>query len=709
MKDIFNRRQRFSLRKYSVGVCSVLLGTALFVAGAPSASAEEVTATPESSTETAATETASSTEVATETTTTESSNYEAPATLVATSEPVTTASSEKAEATTETSKASEEEKKTEEASKEEKKTEDKKSEDKKSEDKKSSTEAKAEKATTSATSEANSEAISSSEATETETTSLAANPAVQPLNASANKPVADSTATTSATTLSAASTETATAGALETSRSRRRSRRSATDPVSTEYTEGATNATPTMSDPNGASLKNRPLVVPTPKDPGTHVTAGINYQLNPNTSQYTYVVTDLMGFNTQYNTKYYYRMSKPYDNSTTVTIELVDGRTNTVKETKQISGTGTVTLGQSTLAPITGSKQAYIEFRFENTLDADKTNRPALRATWKFNGSANDFDGQRSAIQIYDVVNTANEGTTITDPQYYIPRLTKKTTYYKVVDKNAATYDPTRVVGNFVSNNSGYVMNSSTPGDYKLVNDNGTPEVSAQTYRATGSEESLGSFTLTGMEGQNFHASALRAFDGYKLYQAADSRSLVDVLKKPYEVGQRWFDVANAEGGVKRIKEVVGEDGTVRIEMWAIKSDRLNKISKDLKTEDYVKVYETVIRPGSNNKIDHPEDFGKNPEIDDVEWNKDNNKPVRSDLKPELRDKLVVGKPFAIFSDKQNTNYLGDLEYGKPNVADFIYKRPNGTFYRMAWGGNSANNSVEYTFTEVSATEAAGY
>lgn len=34
MKDIFNRRQRFSLRKYSIGVCSVLLGTALFAAGA---------------------------------------------------------------------------------------------------------------------------------------------------------------------------------------------------------------------------------------------------------------------------------------------------------------------------------------------------------------------------------------------------------------------------------------------------------------------------------------------------------------------------------------------------------------------------------------------------------------------------------------------------------------------------------------------------
>ena len=48
MKDVFNKRQRFSLRKYSVGVCSVLLGTALFAAGAQSASADEAKATSES-------------------------------------------------------------------------------------------------------------------------------------------------------------------------------------------------------------------------------------------------------------------------------------------------------------------------------------------------------------------------------------------------------------------------------------------------------------------------------------------------------------------------------------------------------------------------------------------------------------------------------------------------------------------------------------
>ena len=493
------------------------------------------------------------------------------------------------------------------------------------------------------------------------------------------------------------------------SRSSRR-RRSLDNPESTSYTTGVATATPTMSDPNGATITNRPLVVPTPKDPNDHITAGINYQLNPNTSQYTYLVTDLMGFNKAYNTKYYYRMSKPYDNSTNVTIELVDGATNTVKETKQINGAGTVNLGQATLAPISGAKQAYIEFRFENIVDADKTNRPALRATWKYNGSATDFDGQRSAIQIYDVVNPANEGTTITDPQYYIPRLTHKTTYYKVVDKNASTYDKNRLVGKFVQDTNGnYIKNSSTAGDYKLVNKDGIPDVGTQSYRETGNEESLGSFTLTAMEGQDFHASALRAFEGYSLYQTADPRSLVDVLKKPYQVGQRWFDVANAEGAVKRIKEVVKEDGTVRIEMWAIKSDSLNKIAKDVNTDGYVKVYETVIRPGSNNKIDHPEDLGKNPTIDDAGWNRDNNKPSYEGLKPEYRDKLVMGQPFAIFSDKQNTNYKGDLEFARGSGADFIYKRPDGTFYRMFWAGNVAQNNVEVKENPVSATEAAQY
>ncbi|MCY7036768.1 Spy0128 family protein [Streptococcus salivarius] len=734
MKDFFNRRQRFSLRKYSFGVASVLLGTALFAAH--SVQADEV-ATPTVSAGNPGTSVAgeSSSSLVNTTTTAPQSNPAAsvtspsasatftstiplgsPASEVPSASTTETTSTATAPATTATAAATA-----------------------------SSTPTAAGTTSVGSATSSSTGATSTSAVTPTVVQPTVAQPVAsttqptattQPVSApTATQPVASTQptsasvaqpATTTLTTSTPSPTSAANTAALTTmltanpmsaagtatevrSRSSRR-RRSLDNPESTSHTTGAATATPTMSDPNGATITNRPLVVPTPKDPNDHITAGINYQLNPNTSQYTYLVTDLMGFNKAYNTKYYYRMSKPYDNSTNVTIELVDGATNTVKETKQINGAGTVNLGQATLAPISGAKQAYIEFRFENIVDADKTNRPALRATWKYNGSATDFDGQRSAIQIYDVVNPANEGTTITDPQYYIPRLTHKTTYYKVVDKNASTYDMNRLVGKFVQDTNGnYIKNSSTAGDYKLVNKDGTPDVGTQSYRETGNEESLGSFTLTAMEGQDFHASALRAFEGYSLYQTADPRSLVDVLKKPYQVGQRWFDVANAEGAVKRIKEVVKEDGTVRIEMWAIKSDSLNKIAKDVNTDGYVKVYETVIRPGSNNKIDHPEDFGKNPTIDDAGWNRDNNKPSYEGLKPEYRDKLVMGQPFAIFSDKQNTNYKGDLEFARGSGADFIYKRPDGTFYRMSWAGNVAQNNVEVKENPVSATEAAQY
>ena len=96
------------------------------------------------------------------------------------------------------------------------------------------------------------------------------------------------------------------------------------------------------------------------KDPTDHVTAGINYQLNPSASQYTYIVTDLMGFNTEYNTKFCYRMSKPYDNSTNVTIRWLMVLQTLLKKTKQISGAGTVNLGQNTLAPISGNKRRLI-------------------------------------------------------------------------------------------------------------------------------------------------------------------------------------------------------------------------------------------------------------------------------------------------------------------------------------------------------------
>lgn len=638
MKDIFNRRQRFSLRKYSFGVASVLLGTALFAAH--TAQAEEVDAASTSSSDSSAAVGAEGTaDLVKET-----------ATSVAQSDPTAAAAAEAPTSTLPISVAS---------ASETPKAEAATSEAAKEEASSSAKSEAAKPAENKATSEAAKPAPVASTAAasgKVETAAAATTAAATPAATAANRttataaPVAEETATAEtaaaatsvkpnvtargysrfysvgsaadrSATLDRAATDMTNGGALASRSSR--TRRSLNTPDATSYTEGSAAATPTMSDANGAYVTNRPLTIPTPKDPGNAVTPGVNFQLNPNASQYTFAITDLHKFNEKYNTKYYYRLSKPYDNSTNVTLELVDGRNNSVVETKNISSAGTVTLGQSVLAPVSGNSRAYIEFRFENIQDADKTNRSALRATWIYQGSVNDFNIQRSALQIYDAYEPANEGTTITDPQYYIPRQTTKTTYYKIVDKQSPTYNANRLVGEFAKNSNGeYIMNSSTAGDFKLVNESGTPEVTTQSYKETGNEESLGSFTITAMEGQNIHASALRAFDGYKLYQTADPNSLLDVLKKPYTVGQRWFDVANAQGGVKRIKEVVKEDGTVRIEMWAIKSDSLNKMTKDLSTDGYVKVYETVIKPGSNNFKDHPEDLGTHPKIDDAGWNK---------------------------------------------------------------------------------------
>ena len=763
MKDFFNRRQRFSLRKYSFGVASVLLGTALFAAH--SAQADEV-ATPTVTAGNPGTSVAgeSSSSLVNTTTTAPQSNPAAsvtspsasatststvalvsPASEVASASTTETTSTAIAPATTATAAATA-----------------------------SSTPTAAGTTSVGSATSSSTGATSTSAVTPTAVQPTVAQPVAsttqptattQPVStptatqpAASTQPTSASVAqpaTTTLTTSTPSPTSVANTAALTTmltanpmsaagtapevrSRSSRR-RRDAANPVTTNYTTGPATATPAMSDPNGATISSRPLVVPTPKDSGQHVTTGIDFQLNPNPSQYTFAVTDLNSFNATYNKKYYYRLSKPYNASNDITIELVDGQNNNVVETKSINGSGTVSLGQSILAPLTGSSQAYIEFRFENIQDADKSSRPALRATWKVSGLVQNFAGQRSGIQIYDVANKANEGTSITDPQYYIPRLTDKTTYYKAVDRGTrqdvsrtegiATITTAKrsndvkdsdIVARYadgtvdVRNENGQIVNKTT---YVNVDRN---NINPQEYKEDGAETDLGTYTSTGMEGQNLTASGLRAFEGYKLYQTADSKSLIDVLKQPFHVGQRWFDVANAQGGVKRIKEVVSEDGTVRIEMWAIKSDSLNKISKDLNTDGYFKVYETVIPPGKNNYDVRPQDAGKDIDVSDPGWNQDNNTPQIP--KPgfeyidSLKSKLVQGKPFTIFSDKQVTNYKGDLQFEKTenNVTTLLFKRPNGTFYKMDKeylqdASGNPTGKVNMKETDVSATDANGY
>ncbi|KXU16428.1 hypothetical protein SORDD17_00361 [Streptococcus oralis] len=288
-------------------------------------------------------------------------------------------------------------------------------------------------------------------------------------------------------------------------------------------------------------------------------------------------------------------MSKPYDNSDNVTVELVDGKTNQTVETKEITGPTTFTLGQEILTNVAKSEVAYMKFTVTAEKDSANNKRTAIRATWGVDNkeaAAKNFDGPRSALQLFDVVNSANEGTTITDPQYYVPRRVSQKTNYLVVDKTASTYSADRT------------------------------DADIQTYKKTGKEEVLGTFTIEGMEGQLFTASNAREFAGYKLYQTANANDKSGELRMPNVVGTRFFDVQTGTGGVKRIKEIVAEDGTTKVEIWTIKADKVSELatikndtSRQLDTSNFVKVYEVTLPPGKDNAAVNPDSLGQKIQI----------------------------------------------------------------------------------------------
>ena len=66
-----------------------------------------------------------------------------------------------------------------------------------------------------------------------------------------------------------------------------------------------------------------------------------------------------------------------------------------------------------------------------------------------------------------------------------------------------------------------------------------------------------------------------REFEGYKLYQIAEPNHMIGTMVRPYQVGLRYVDAETNNGGVKRIKEIIGEDGTTRIEIWTLSVDHV--------------------------------------------------------------------------------------------------------------------------------------
>ena len=478
MKDIFSKRQRFSLRKLTIGVCSVLLGTTIFATNA--VAAEEVSATAAEATTTAV----------------------APATT--------------AEATTE--------------------------------------------AETTAAPAATEETTTAPEAAETTTA-----------------PEAETTAAPAA----AEETTTAAPAAGETPRTRSRraaSQGSDNSPVDVETTlKAGETATPDMSNPNGATVKSRDI-------------SDASYKKAD--SEYTFHVLDLTEFNKRYGTNYYLRSFKPFDTSTEITAELVDKNTNTVVETVKVSSTSgtqslqktkqasngqlTFTVKYETDKDATGAPKPYLQYQYDidpviKSYEHANSDTPENRANKKL---FEDVYNARTTKDIFNAVEPGYDGRRITDTNAVIPKVVNNTTLYKVVDKSNATYQA------------------------------GRTETDAQTYKPNGNEVDLASYTLKAMEGQNFNASGVREFEGYRLYQKADPTTTTGFVSSPYKVGQKFMD-ANSRG-IKRIKEVVGEDGTVVIRVYLLDPKQQSKRSDGtLDTDGYMLLAETApIKPGEWNSKD---------------------------------------------------------------------------------------------------------
>ena len=169
---------------------------------------------------------------------------------------------------------------------------------------------------------------------------------------------------------------------------------------------------------------------------------------------------------------------------------------------------------------------------------------------------------------------TSYNGRTITDSNAKIPVTINKTTYYKVVDKNNPTFNANKT------------------------------DKTVQDYVPNGNEVDLAKYTTKAMEGQNFTASGERQFDGYKLYQMAAPDTTTGYVTRPYKVGTKFIDAERA--GIKRIKEIVGEDGSVVVRVYLLDPKQQSKRSDgSLSTDGYMLLAETKpIKPGKANTED---------------------------------------------------------------------------------------------------------
>ena len=343
------------------------------------------------------------------------------------------------------------------------------------------------------------------------------------------------------------------------------------------YLKDGEEVTPEIKDPNGATVRSQTIP------------AGYSAKEG---DWYTYSIVNLTRFNQRYNTNYYVRSYKRFDETTDTTVELIDKNTGNVVETRKITASsGIQKFTTTTVAsngeltwqvdynPGTGTgpgktDQPFIQFGYEPGASIQALVAPGHNLTPEEQKLYDAVYAARSSHDIINVVEPAYNGREITDTNAKIPVSVEKTTYYRVVDKNNPTFNANKT------------------------------DKTVQDYKENGNEVDLARYTTKAMEGQNFTASGERQFDGYKLYQTADANDQSGYVNRPYKVGTKFMDAERA--GIKRIKEIVGEDGSVVVRVYLLDPKQQSKRSDgSLSTDGYMLLAETKpIKPGKVNTED---------------------------------------------------------------------------------------------------------
>ena len=268
---------------------------------------------------------------------------------------------------------------------------------------------------------------------------------------------------------------------------------------------------------------------------------------------------------------------------------MIDKTTGNVIETRTVTSSSGIQKFTTTTSASNSELTFQVDYKAGTSADKGKAAQPFIQNGFEVGKSITDLVAAghqltpaeqarftavynaRTTTDIINVVDPTYNGRTITDSNAKIPEAINKTTYYKVVDKNNATFNA------------------------------GKTDPTVQDYKENGNEVDLARYSTKAMEGQSFTASGLRQFDGYKLYQTADANDKTGYVSRPYKVGTQFMDADRY--GIKRIKEVVGEDGSVVVRVYLLDPKQQSKRSDgSLSTDGYMLLAETKpIKPGEWN------------------------------------------------------------------------------------------------------------